>query len=467
MNPRNTMILALIVGAVGAFLYFYEIRGQEERAEAEEAAKRLFQEISAEEIDSMVLAASGGELVRLERFGEGWHITEPVRFPADQIRADGLASALAGLASEAVFEEPEPLEEYGIGAEPSIRFWIGEVEHVLYVGEKTPVGGNTYLKTGEGAQVYAVKSYRASSLAKSMDELRDSRILEFDRDAVDHIDARWAGGGVVLEKGESGWRLLEPLETAADEGAVEQLLSDLDFLRADGFIDEVPQDAEVGLDAPAFEVEVVGGAREEGEAPTRTRMAIGATVEGGQRAVRGSVDHALYQIDADRLDDFPRSVAAYRFKTLADFDAADAVRFELVFPADGEAATLLVSGERGEKGWTTTPEAMAAGRASRLIAEFSDLSAIDIAADSMGDEELRAMGLSPPAVTLRALADGEGDEDSLLAEIYLGNTDPERGIAAQRAGDDVVYWLDFDMAEHLPISREAFVNRFRSSEEPE
>ena len=122
MNPRNTLILALVVGALGAFLYFYEIRGQEERAEAEEAAKRLFHGISAEEIDAIVLAASGGELVRLERSGEGWRITEPVRFPADAIRADGLASALAGLASEAVFEEPEPLEEYGIGAEPSIRF---------------------------------------------------------------------------------------------------------------------------------------------------------------------------------------------------------------------------------------------------------------------------------------------------------------------------------------------------------
>jgi hypothetical protein len=467
MNPRNTMILALVVGALGAFLYFYEIRGQEDRAEAEEAAKRLFQEISAEEIDAIVLAASGGELVRLERSVEGWRITEPVRFPADVIRADGLASALAGLASEAVFEEPEPLEEYGIGADPSIRFWIGEVEHVLYIGDKTPVGGNTYLKTGEDARVHAVKSYRASSLAKSMEELRNSRILDFDRDAVDRIEAKWPGGGVVLEKAEAGWRLLDPLETAADADAVEELLSDLNFLRADGFIDELPPDAEVGLDAPEFEVEIVAGAREEGEASTRTRLAIGATVDGGQRAVRGSAEHALYRIGEERLDDFPRSVAAYRFKTLADFDAADAVRFELIFPADGEAATLLVSGERGEEGWTTTPEAMAAGRVSRLITELSELDAIDIAADAMGDDELRGMGLSPPAVTLRAFADAEGEEALLLAEIYLGSSDPERGIAAQRAGEDVVYWLDFDLAEHLPVSREAFVNRFRSSEEPE
>ena len=94
----------------------------------------------------------------------------------------------------------------------------------------------------------------------------------------------------------------------------------------------------MGLDAPAFEVVLVAEASDEGEAPTRTRLAIGATSDGTHRAVRGSAENALYQIGEERLEDFPRTVAAYRFKDLADFDASDAVRFELVFPAAGEDA---------------------------------------------------------------------------------------------------------------------------------
>jgi hypothetical protein len=465
MNPRNTMILGLVVAALGTFLYFYEIRGQEERAEAEEAAKRLFQEVSAQEIDAVVLIASGGEPVRLERSEEGWRITEPVRFPADEIRADSLTSSLASLASEAVFEESEPLEEYGIGADPSLRFWVGEMEHSLHIGDKTPVGGNTYVKTGAGAKVYTVKSYHATSLTRSLSELRESKMLDFDRDAVDRIEAKWPGGGVVLEKREEGWRLLEPLETLADTDTVDVLLSALKFLRADGFIDEVPPDAEVGLDAPAFEVELVAGASGEGEAPTRTRLAIGATTDGTHRAVRGSVENALYQLGEQRLADFPRTVAAYRFKDLADFDASDAVRFELLFPAAGEDAPHLVSGELAEEGWTTAPETMAAGKASQMITALSSLTAVDIVADAMGKDELRGMGLSPPAVTLRVFSKGEGEEAALLAEVQLGNADPERGIAAQRSGDDVIYRVDYELAERIPISREAFANRFRSSEE--
>jgi hypothetical protein len=468
MNPRNTMILALVVAALGAFLYFYEIRGGEKRADAEEAAKHLFQGVSAEEIDAIALTASGGELVRLERSDKGWKITEPVQFPADKIRADGLASSLASLSSEAVFEEPEPLDEYGLGADPTIRFWVGEAEHALYIGDKTPVAGNTYVKTGAGAQVYAVKSYRTSALTKSLDELRDSKILDFDRDAVDRVEASWPGGGVVLEKGEAGWKMLEPVEAPADAHTVDDLLSDLSFLRADGFIDEAPPDAELGLDAPAYRVELVAGAGKGDEAPTRTRLVIGATSDGTYRAVRGSAENLLYQIRAKRLDDFPRTVVAFRLKDLADFDASDAVRFELVFPPKGgEGAPYVVSGQRTEGKWTTTPEPMEAGKASQMITELSKLTAVDIVAEAMGDDELRAVGLSPPAVTLRAFGAGEGEKAPLLAEVYLGEADPERGVAAQRSGDDVVYRLNYHTADRIPISREAFENRFRSSEEPQ
>jgi hypothetical protein len=465
MSPRNTLILAAIVAALGAFLYFYEIRGGEERAEAEEEAKRLFHGVSAEQIASIELLAAGGERVRLERSDQGWRITEPVRFPADRIRADSLASSLAGLSSEAVFAEPEPLAEYGIGADPTLRFRVGEVEHQLFIGDKTPVGGNTYVKTGEGSQVYAVKSYHASALGKKLDELRESKILDFDRQAVARIEAKWPGGRVLLEKGEKGWKLLEPLEAPADADAVEDLLSDLQFLRADGFIDGVPSDAEVGLDAPAFEVELSTRPSQEGEAPALSRLAIGSTSEDARRAVRGSAENALYRLAEERLEDFPRTVVAYRFKDLADFDVSAAGRFELAFRGAGEEGPRVITGELGLEGWTTSPEAMAAGKASQMVSELSRLKATDIVADAMGEEELRAVGLSPPLATIRVFAKEEGEQAAPLAEVRLGSADPERGIAAQRSGDPVIYRLDYAVAETVPISGEAFSNRFRSSEE--
>ena len=106
MNPRTTAILALVVAALGAFVYFYEIRGGERRAEAETEAKRLFPGLEAAEITSLELRTSDGQDARIERTPDGWRLREPRDFPADGATVDSLVAALARLTSEAVFEEP-------------------------------------------------------------------------------------------------------------------------------------------------------------------------------------------------------------------------------------------------------------------------------------------------------------------------------------------------------------------------
>ena len=42
MHPRTSAILLAIALALGAFVYFYEIGGEDARREAEEQARRLF-----------------------------------------------------------------------------------------------------------------------------------------------------------------------------------------------------------------------------------------------------------------------------------------------------------------------------------------------------------------------------------------------------------------------------------------
>ena len=45
MSPRTTGILVLLAAALAAFVYFYEVKGQDARTEAEERAKRLFADV--------------------------------------------------------------------------------------------------------------------------------------------------------------------------------------------------------------------------------------------------------------------------------------------------------------------------------------------------------------------------------------------------------------------------------------
>jgi hypothetical protein len=330
-------------------------------------------------------------------------------------------------------------------------------------GGKTPVDYNTYARVDDDPTVYTVPSYRAGSFERPMLDLRERRVLRFDREAAERIEARWPGGAVVLEKRDGEWHMTSPVESRADAQTVDDLLANLSFLRADGFVDEPTPEDQQGFEEPAFDVTVWTRAGDE-EEPSPARLVIGASLPGAVRRARGAED-SLYEIGSERIDDFARSVAAYRFRTLGDFAAADAASVVIEFPARPDAPRIVAT--LGESGWTSTPESLAAGKLARLVTELSRLRAEDIEAEAMGDRELAAMGLAPPQVRLNALAAAPegGGEPEVLASVELGRFDPERGILARVTGSPIVYRLDYALAEHLPVGLDALRNRFLSKEE--
>jgi hypothetical protein len=497
MNPRTTGILLLLTAALGAFVYFYEIGGEEQRAEAEATGKRLFPDVEVEAISSIRLTTSDGVSARLEHAEGSWTLSEPLAFPADVFTADGLASNLAGLSSEALLEDPQPLEEYGLGdAARVVRFSADGTEHGLRLGKKTPIGSNSYAQVEGSPAIMTVATYKARSFEKSLTDLRERRILDFDTNAVQRIEVSWPDGSVHLERVlpatpeddaedadtaegavPSTWRLTAPVEGRADDEAVDRLLSDLSFLRADGFVDDPSDEALAGFDDPAYEIVLHGEAGEDGTQRI-WRFTIGPVHDGDKLLARGA-ETSLYTISAARLIDFPRQVIAYRFKRLADFRVSDAFQLDFFFqPSAGDPVALTA--ERTADGWTSSPEKLLGGKVARIVSELSRLEAGDVRLDRATEEELAELGLAPPNSILSVYGeapepgdatDPEAALESLprLAEIHIGNVEGSEWILARAVGDPTVYRLSYDLAEHVPVSLEAFRNRFLAeahAEEP-
>jgi hypothetical protein len=455
VNPRNTLILALVVAALGAFVWFYEIEGAEKRSEEETAKKRIFAGLQSDAIDWIELRTDDGQNARLERVEAGWRLVAPLAFPADRFAADGIASGLAELEADLTFDTPEPLANYGLAGDPSVRFGGKEKSFALRVGNTTPVGGNVYVTDADAKKVFAVANWRTNALKKTVKQLREARVLDFDRAAVTGLVIQSADGRIALAKQDDVWRLTEPVAAKADADAVEGLLSDLSYLRADEFVDAKPPETELGLVEPWLRIEV---AREGQNEPLVLR--VGAE-RGDKRVVRGPGE-PVFEIATTRLDSLPRKLAAYRFKELARFAIDAAKSFELVFsPKEGEP--LAITGTSGEAGWTTAPEAMQPGKASQLVAELAQLAAEDVMADALGDAERATLGLAPPRATLRVRGEpAEGGEAPVLAEVLLGDLDPARGIPAMRGGEPTVYWLRAGASEQLPVSLAAWRESFRA-----
>jgi hypothetical protein len=471
MNPRNTGILFVLLAALGAFVWFYEIGGEAGRQDAEAAARRLFPGVESGAVEQIELTTSDGQRARLERRESEWRLAAPLAAPADGFAADAIASALAQLASEAVYEAPQPLAVYGLADESrDLRFQAGGAPHGLRLGKPTPIGGNRYALVVGQTRVYTVAGAAVGALAKALDDLREKRMLRFDTSAVQRATVRWPGGHVALvrddleddqEDAQTSWKLEEPLAGPADSATVEGLLNDLSFLRANGFVDAATKQQQAALAAPELEIELTLEPEAEGQQGRRLALAIGAREnQDGDRLARTD-GPGLLRIPSERLQDFPRDVSDYRFRELARFDPDEAERLEIVFqPPDGPAVTITAL--RDEKGWSSAPEAVAPEKLATAIDELSRLRATRILADAMGEAELRQLGLAPPGA--RYTVSGKAGS---LAQVDLGIVRGSDGVIAQAAGADAVYLLAPTLADALPVSLEALRSRFLEKVEPE
>jgi hypothetical protein len=449
--------LFVLVAVAGAALWRFELRDGAGNADDGDRTE-VFAGIEPDQIEWAELAQGDGSVVRLEKRGASWRIAQPIDAPADEFAAGGVASALADLASDTVFDpaaedpaqHPEAPESYGLGREPRVRFAAAGKTHALRVGDPTPVEGNVYVAAEGDARVFVVPQWQTNALTKGLAELREMRLFDFEREKLTKIELHWGAGGATLEKKGEAWAVSAPLADAADDVAVQALISELAGLRAEAFLDAPPSDAELGFTAPRYRAELTleGGAT--------YSLTIGAKRESERLVARVGASGAV-EIAPLVLERLPSSVGALRDKTLASFSSADAQRFTLAF-ADPSGEALTVTGTSSGDGWKTEP-AMEAGAASALVAEIATLSGREIAAESLGEAELAAFGLAPPRVRIEVWGAGTGDAAPLLADVRLGVSREGNGLAAQRADRGVVYWIAEDRAAALPQS----VSHFRAS----
>lgn len=489
MNPRTTGILLLVAVALGAFLWLYELEGESGRLEREQAGKRLFAALEAEDVEWIALESDDGQPARFERREAGWWMVEPVEFPAASA-VERMAEALVSLGHEARFEEAAPDAEYGLDAESarSVRFGAGGEEHRLRLGRDTPVGSNRYARADEGGPVLTVAAYRTTAFEGALDDWRDPQLLDFDVAAVRELRVGWAEGGVRLrradapgsvavEEGEdedeaaeaeetAAWTLLEPLETRADAEAVDELLATLSFLRGEGFVDDPGESERALFEPPAWSATLLL----EGDAEPR-RLEISRVEEGGERRLaRVAGRSTLFALPADRIDDFPREVVAYRDRSLASFPVTEAAHVDFYYR--GPAGDPVVIRARStDSGWESEPESFAPGALSRLVSALSRLEAASVLAEEASPEQLETLGLAPPETVISVFgAEPEEEGETAggpprLAEVHLGRASPE-GIAARTPERETVFELDIELADRIPVSLDAFRSRFRADPEP-
>jgi hypothetical protein len=175
--------------------------------------------------------------------------------------------------------------------------------------------------------------------------------------------------------------------------------------------------------------------------------------------VRGA-QPSLYRVASQRLADFPRTIAAYRFKEITRYVATDAKTVELTLQEPGSAA-LSQKIEHGDAGWQGAPESVDPGKAARLVAELARLRGVDIVSESPTEGELAKLGLAPPRARIRVLAGAAGSvAPAVLGVVDVGADLDGKGPVARSPASATVYRLAPTVVEWLPTGLTSFRNSF-------
>ncbi len=276
MKGKNLAVLAAVVIAVLAYILFVE-RHRPTSSEAMAEAEKVLQDFDRDQVTGIVIERDSGR-VRLEKVGEAWRLREPLDFAADESAVSSTLGTLASLEADRRLSADEvDLAVYGLDDPPiEIRLRTGDGgETVLEVSDEMPLGSKRALRLAGTDEIVVVPGWFVSDLEREVDDWRSREVVDISEDQVASIDIGAGEDRIRAVRLKDRWQLLEPLEDLAGRDHLRNLVRDLDSLRIEEFLDDPVDPADLGLDAPEYEITVI---RADGGEPLR--LDLGSMREG-------------------------------------------------------------------------------------------------------------------------------------------------------------------------------------------
>lgn len=261
MKWRNLGIVALIFAALGAYVYFYEIKGEKKREEAEEKAKKLFQ-IDDKDITSLTIKSSAGDIA-LQKEKDVWNLASPVQAKADKYAAEGLASDFASARIERTLDDPAPnWKTYGldpVSVKVIAKLKNGKTQE-LELGQKDFTESSVFARIPGQNRVFVLPVSLLNDATKKLLDFRDKSVLEFQRDQTREMTITVKGKEFDFEKSGDNWTVKKPFQSRGDRSEIDSILSDLEFAKVEDYLQPPVQELKTyGLNSPDIRVDLFLG----------------------------------------------------------------------------------------------------------------------------------------------------------------------------------------------------------------
>lgn len=420
----STVVLLALIGT----LYWSEHRKPKEETTVSADTSPAILKLDEASVTHVDLKKKDAAAIELAKDSSGsWRITEPKQLNADQSTVSSMVSTLSSLRSERVVEDKaSDLNAYGL-AQPALEVDLTEKDNKsqkLLIGDDTPTGSSVYAMLTGDPRVFTIASYNKTSFDKSVNDLRDKRLLTVAADKISRLDLVRNNQTIEFGRDKDEWQILRPKPLRADTFQVGDLVQKLTEARMDvNGSDASAKDAASGFAhgtpvAVAKVTDLSGTQELQVRKDKDTYYAKSSVVEGAYK-----VDSSLGQAMDKGLDDF-------RNKKVFDFGFTDPDKIEM----HNGSKTVFLS--RTGADWWSNGKKMDAIGAQDFVSSLRDLSA----------SKLVDSGFAGPAAEIIVSSDS-GKKVEKVSIAKSGNN-----CIAKREGDPTLYELDANAIDSLQKS---------------
>lgn len=427
----STLVLVVVLAGLGGYIYFVDSRRPAPSADGSPAAVGKVFTVEADKINELRIT-SQGESSLLKKDDAGWKLFEPTQVEADPPEAIGITTALGNIDIVRIVDEnPTDLDQFGL-AKPGITVEFkaeGGVSGTLKLGNKNATQGEVYALKNDEKRVFLVSAFQETTFNRKPFDLRDKKILKFDRDKADSLVLVKGSTSMELARTGSDWAVVKPVPSRSDFAAVEGFITRLSSSNMSRLVDAgVLELAKYGLDTPAMTVTIGAGS-------AKTVLEVGNTDDGVTYA-RDPARSLVFTVDSTLQTDLNKDFDDYRKKDLFEFRPFSVVKLRAVLDAPSGPKTYEF-----EKQTPATPadpetwKVTRVGGATHIAdqATMDDLlnTLVSIRADSFVASAAKT-GLDKPALVISASYE-EGKFERVrfgaAGDDAFGRRDGETGIA--------------------------------------
>jgi hypothetical protein len=418
MKPWNLLIAAVVLAALSGGVWYAKRHPESGQPASKTPSAPKIADIPSTQVTEIELTKKGAPMVTLQRAGGKWTIATPEAFPADQDAVSGMASSLSPITADSVVEDKTNNPgQFGL-TNPSLVVKVIDKNgknQTLTFGDDLPAGSLVYAEYNSNPKVYAVSSSVKSSFDKSLNDLRDKRLLTFDSNKLTGVELDSSKGAADFGKNNlNDWVILKPKPYRADSFQVEDLVRKLGEAKMDlaGTADDQKK-----ADA-AFAAGTLAGTAKVTDPSGVETLEVKKNKD--DYYAKSSVVKGIYKVSTDLGTEVAKPLDDFRNKKLFDFGFVDPAKVELQQGASDK--TYVKSGQDWKlNGKTIDPASIQA-----FIDKLRDLSATKFVDTGFTTPEFAVMVVSN---------DGKRVEKVDFAKVA-------DGYIARREGEPALYQLD-------------------------